>query len=385
MTVAFAFASNTEVAAPVWQEAQKAWLLTRHADVQALLRDPTAQSIEFQAQIQGIALRAGRNYDHLVGLLSGILFFRNPPWQKQARSALHRGMSAIGARMSDADMGAVINDAVTAVEGHVEVVDLLANRIPVLVMAHLFGLSEATVEIMNRDGKGVVNAWQRALPLRVYSALEEQAAEIHGTLLREMGLARQQGGPLAVFLREFGAFEDAEVVGILFGLIMAGIETTSGLLSSTIYAMAADRNHLTSLRDGRLPERSFVEEVLRMAPPLRCPSARRLAEDRHFGEVTLPAGSLVSVDIMKAQRDPTVYDAPDRFEPRRAGTALLAFGNGAHACLGVHLAMLEARLLLRAALKFDLTIADAGAVRWDPDPTFCRLQHLEMTFTHTSG
>lgn len=195
---AFAFGEGGGAAAPVWVEAQKTWLLTRHADVQALLRDPTAQSIEFQSQIREIARRADRNYDRLVSLLSGILFFRNPPWQKQARTALHKGMSTIGERMSDAELAPVIDAAVTsAVTGAtspLDVVRLLANRIPILVMAHLFGLAETTVEIMNRQGKGVVNAWQRALPLRVYSALEEQAAEIDVSLRAEMQRARQEGG-----------------------------------------------------------------------------------------------------------------------------------------------------------------------------------------------
>lgn len=177
------------------------------------------------------------------------------------------------------------------------------------------------------------------------------------------------------------AFDDDEIVGLLFGLIMAGIETTSGLLSSMIYAMAIEPVYVGKLRDASLSERSFVDEVLRMAPPLRRPSARRLSAERHFGETVIPSGSLVSVDIMAAQRDVAVYYDPNTFDPFRTGTALLAFGNGIHACLGVHLASLEARLLLRTVLKFDLAIPHAHQVFWDPDPTFCRLQHLEISFT----
>nr|WP_230980321.1 cytochrome P450 [Oryzicola mucosus] len=378
----FPFAQDAKAEPPVWREGEKLWMLTRYADAQTLLRAPDAEVIEFQSQIQTIAVKAGRNYDCLVGLLSGILFFRNPPWQKQARASLRRGLAAIGARMSDAEIAPIIDEAVASVSGagdrSTDAVPTLANRIPILVMAHLFGLSEATVETLNRQGKGVVNAWKRAMPLRVYTALEDQAAEIDQALRSEIHRARQDGGPLSAFLDEMGGYDDREIVGLTFGLIMAGIETTSGLLSSVLYVMAAEPRHATAMRNGELSERGFVDEVLRMAPPLRRPSARRLAEDQQFGDVTLQAGSLVSVDIMTAQRDPALFENPHDFDPSRSSTSLLAFGNGIHACLGVHLASLEGRLLLRAALKFELGLALPDGVDWDPDPTFCRLRRLDL-------
>lgn len=385
MTALFAFAPDIDVGPPVWSEDGKAWMLTRHADVQALLRTQATQNIEFQSQIQAIALRTGRNYDCLVRLLSGVLFFRNPPWQKRARTALHKAMTAVGARMSDAELAPVVGDAVASASrtdaSFVDVVPPLANRIPVLVIAHLLGLSEATVDTLNRQGKGVVNAWRRAMPLRAYAALEEQAIQIDGALRSEMDRARRDGGPLLAFLNELDGFDDGEIVGLIFGLVMAGIETTSGLLGSVLYAMAAEPRHLAAGEDPAVPDKSFVDEVLRMAPPLRRPSARRLGEDLQMGGVTLASGSLVSVDIMTAQRDPAVYDDPHTFAPRRGGGALLAFGSGAHTCLGIQLAMLEARLTLRAAQEFDLAFPHPHAAEWDPDPTFCRLQRLDLRLT----
>ncbi|MDI6025693.1 cytochrome P450 [Corticibacterium sp. UT-5YL-CI-8] len=380
MSDLFPFTQDAKAEPPIWREGEKLWMLTRYADVQTLLRAADAEVIEFQAHIQTIAVKAGRNYDCLVGLLSAILFFRNPPWQKQARASLRRGLAAIGSRMSDAEIEPIIDTAVASVAGtaFTDAVPTLANRIPILVMAHLFGLSEATVETLNRQGKGVVNAWKRAMPLRVYSALEDQAAEIDQALRFEIHRARQDGGPLSAFLDEMHGYDDREIVGLTFGLIMAGIETTSGLLSSVLYVMAAEPQHVTAMRNGELTERGFVDEVLRMAPPLRRPSARRLAEDQQFGDVTLPAGSFVSVDIMSAQRDPALFENPHGFDPSRSSTSLLAFGNGIHACLGVHLASLEGRLLLRAALNFELGLPNADGVDWDPDPTFCRLRRLDL-------
>lgn len=367
---------------PIWREAEQTWVLTRYADVQALLRAADAQVVEFQSRIEAIGRRAGRDYGCLVRLLSGILFFRNPPWQLRARVLLRRSLAAIGARMTEAEIAPIVDAAVERLldhsQGSVDAVPHVADRIPVLVMAHLLGLSEATIGTLHRQGKGVVNAWQRAMPLRVYDALQRQSADIDAALRREIGRARVEGGPLRVFLDGDDVFDEGEMVGLLFGIIMAGIETTSGLLASVLYAIVAEPRNADALRGGDAPERGFVEEVLRMAPPVRRLSARHLVTGQRFGDVALQAGSLVSVDLKAAQRDPAMYVDPHHFDPHRAGPPLLAFGSGGHACLGGHLATLEARLLLRSALRINFGLPDHDGVDWDPDPTFCRLRRLDL-------
>ncbi|WPB86906.1 cytochrome P450 [Sediminicoccus rosea] len=371
---------------PVWCEAEQVWRLTRYADVSALLRKADAEVVEFQDRIAAIGRRAGRDYGSLVRLLSGILFFRNPPWQTEARAALRRALGAMAARISEAEIAPLVEDAVAGLladaEGNVDVVAPLADRVPVLVMAHLLGLSEATVETLHLQGKGVVNAWQRAMPLRAYDALQQQAAGIDAALRQEIDRARADGGPLRMFLEAGEFVEDDETVGILFGIIMAGIETTSGLLASVLYAACLEPGAAEALRQGSFPERGFVEEVLRMAPPVRRPSARRLATAQQFGDIALPPGSLVGVDLMLAQRDPAAYEDPHRFDARRQRPTVLAFGSGIHACLGGHLATLEARLLLRSVLRRGVSPAPGAEIEWDPDPTFCRLLRFRLRLDH---
>lgn len=383
VTGLFAPPADAIAGPPQWRNAEQHWLLTRYADVQKVLRAPDVEVVEFHPRIEAIGRRAGRDYGSLVRLLAGVPLFRNPPWHGTARDWLRRSLAEIGPRLAEAEIARVIDAAVAPLvgAGFIDAVPRLGSRIPILVMAQALGLSEQTVEALHRDGRGVVDAWQPGLPLRVYDRLQQQAAAIEDALRREIGLARTQGGPLHAFLALNDAgpnLGDGEVAGCLFGLIMAGIETTSGLLASVLHAAFADPSHARGLRAGTLPEREFVEEVLRLAPPLRRPSTRRLARAQRLGDTDIEDGSLVVLDLLAAHRDPTAFERPDVLDPHRSGAPILAFGAGLHACLGGHLATLEARLLLRAVLRLDASLRQGEDPDWDPDPTFRRLRRLDL-------
>jgi cytochrome P450 len=97
------------------------------------------------------------------------------------------------------------------------------------------------------------------------------------------------------------------------------------------------------------PERApaIVEETLRYDPPVQL-VGRVAADDMTIGDVTVPKGDTMMLLFAAAQRDPAVYSSPDAFDPDREGIRHLAFGLGAHFCLGAPLARLEARIALSA-------------------------------------
>ena len=146
---------------------------------------------------------------------------------------------------------------------------------------------------------------------------------------------------------------DDEVVAFLFLMVVAGNETTTKLLGNAIYHLTAR----PSQRDrvfgdpGLIP--AWIEETLRFDNSTQL-LARHLSEDVTLHGVTAPAGAPLLVALGAANRDETVFSAPDTFDldrPPAERGRILSFGAGRHYCLGASLARLEARVVLAAVVR----------------------------------
>ena len=155
-----------------------------------------------------------------------------------------------------------------------------------------------------------------------------------------------------------------EVATILFGLLLAGHETTTNLLGNALRRLLEDRRRWTALVTDPTAIPDAVEEVLRFDSSV-VHWRRRTTTAVTLSGVDLPAGADVLVCIGAANRDPHVFANPDEFDIRRANAREhLSFGAGPHLCLGAPLARLEARVVLE-----ELTAALPN-LRLDDDQTF---------------
>jgi cytochrome P450 len=137
-----------------------------------------------------------------------------------------------------------------------------------------------------------------------------------------------------------------EVSTILFGLLLAGHETTTNLLTNALYRLLEDRRRWVELVADQAAIPTAVEEVLRFDSPV-VHWRRRTTAPVTLSGVEMPAGADVLVCIGAANRDPDVFERSDEFHLRRANAHdHLSFGSGPHFCLGAALARLEARVVL---------------------------------------
>jgi hypothetical protein len=155
-----------------------------------------------------------------------------------------------------------------------------------------------------------------------------------------------------------------DVVAFLHLMIVAGNETTAKLLGNAVYWLWRNPGERARLRrdPGLVPR--WVEETLRYDPSTQA-LARTLAADVTLHGETLRAGDRVLLLLGSANRDERVFPEPDRYDLLRDTGASLAFGHGAHFCLGAALARLEARLALAALLARipDFEVEEAGIRR----------------------
>jgi cytochrome P450 len=110
---------------------------------------------------------------------------------------------------------------------------------------------------------------------------------------------------------------------------------------------------------------SAVREALRLESPVPL-GIREAAADTTVAGEPVAAGTTVNVLFGAANRDPEVFDAPDRFDIRRAETGQLAFGHGSHFCVGAQLAQLEAEVAVAAVLRRNPRLAAGARPSWRP-------------------
>ncbi len=137
---------------------------------------------------------------------------------------------------------------------------------------------------------------------------------------------------------------DAEVASMVFLLLFAGHDTTSGLISTGVHALLEHPDQFALLREQpELARSTAVEELLRYCSPVACGAVRWLTDDVELSGTMVPAGSPVLGMILSANRDDEHFADPDVLDLTRDPNPHVAFAFGAHYCLGNTLARLEGR------------------------------------------
>ena len=164
------------------------------------------------------------------------------------------------------------------------------------------------------------------------------------------------------------SLEDVVVTAIL--IAVAGHETTANLLGAGLIRLVHE--HVDTV-DG-----AVITELLRLDGPVQS-TVRTATENHTVAGVDIAAGDSVVVVVAAANRDPAVFDDPDRFRLGRTGPAPVAFGYGAHYCLGSALAQLELTVALREVLARQPVIR--GEVTWRDTPAIRGPQTLPVAFS----
>ena len=133
-----------------------------------------------------------------------------------------------------------------------------------------------------------------------------------------------------------------ELISQSIGLLIAGFETTIGLIGNGVLALIRHPDQIAKLRANPALIHSAVEECLRFDGPILL-TIRVTREDTPFGDKVIPRDRPVMCILAGANRDPAHFADPDRFDITRGDNDHLAFGGGVHFCLGAHLARLEAQ------------------------------------------
>ncbi|CRK52225.1 Cytochrome P450 144 [Rhodococcus sp. RD6.2] len=233
-------------------------------------------------------------------------------------------------------------------------VSAVADRLPLTMVARLIGLPDDDVPQLLSWSYDSTEMLGGVVTETELPALTTSAARLAGHLYS--AFQRAQGDPRDDLLGDLaracasGAVTADEAVLILVQLVGAGGESTAGLIGSAA-RLLADRPELQAmLRADATLIAPFLDEALRFESPFRG-HHRHVTRDTTLGGVALPEGSHLTLLWGSANRDPAVFDAPDEFRLHRPNLkSHLAFGKGAHFCVGAALARMEAQVAVRLLL-----------------------------------
>jgi cytochrome P450 len=229
------------------------------------------------------------------------------------------------------------------------------TKLPVIIVAEMLGVPEEHHEDFRRWSLTVTgNASTAALAgagSDVRRRMDEALAELNDYITPEIERRRrEQIDDLLTVMVHMPDWTDAEIRSSAVNLLLAGYDTTARLMGDCLVALEAhpEQRRLLAERPELIP--NAIEEVLRWIGVSKA-LARVVLNDTELAGTQLAAGDTVYLLLLAANRDPERWDDPYRFDVTRPYKPNHGFGGGAHICIGVHLARLEAKLALEALLR----------------------------------
>ena len=362
--------------APLYRDEERGiWALSRFEDVQAAARDwQTFSSSEGNDEDDGHRLFEP------AGDLAGI----DPPDHTRLRRALRTAFNPaeIKARFEPAARRKA-RDLVDrfADTGHADLARQLARPLPAEMICTWLGFPEADHPQLLDWFRHLLDrvSGQRELPSSALDARDNMRAYIADAAADRRVRPRADLLSVLVQAEADGTISRDEVLGCSVLLFMAGITTTSGLISNSLLHLAhfPDQAELMRAEPEVIP--GAVEELIRFEAPIQTLIRTTTSTVESHG-IEVPKGVHVSLIWASANRDERRWSDPDRLDIKRVPERHVSFGEGIHHCIGAPLARLEARIAFEELFARIPAYTVSGPIRRVTTPTDRALESLPVEF-----
>ncbi|MGI5471593.1 cytochrome P450 family protein [Streptomyces sp. CA-132043] len=341
------------------------WMVVGHDEARAALVDPRLKK-DWSSHPDWQPVEG-------TGQLLANMLQSDPPRHTRLRKLVTRAFTARAMEALRPAVQRITDDLIDAMlakaaGGRADLVESLAYPLPMTVICELLGVPDLDRERFRRwsdafvtsdgptgrDGSEIEMA--RYLDQLIEDKRHTPGPDLFSTLIRTTD---EDGDRLS----------GDELVGMAFLLLVAGHETTVGLIANGTLALLRHPDQLAALRADFGLLDNAVEEMLRYDGPVETSTWRYTGEPVEIGGTRVPAGVPVIVALGSAARENGRFVAPDSFDITRDTRGHLAFGHGIHYCLGAPLARMEGRIAIRTLLERcpDLALdADPATLTWRP-------------------
>jgi cytochrome P450 len=261
-----------------------------------------------------------------------------------------------------------------------DLVERYARTLPLSVICELLGLPVSDRPRFIAWANRVARLTNVISFLRMIGGLSQMKRYLE----ERLRLAREDGGEglIAELVRvemEGGRISANEMVSMIFLLLGAGSETTTHLISGSVYELLKNSTLRDWLEEDWSRAGLAVEEFLRFVSPVQFSKARFVRRDTELDGVRLKKGDRIMAMVVAANMDPQANEHPERLDLQRRPNRHISFGTGIHFCLGHQLARIEGACALQALLarwpRLRLAVAPEQ-IRWRKRPGLRSIEKL---------
>jgi len=336
------------------------WRLSRYSDVHRLLRNVPCGMRRHNGLLPGQEVE-----EPGAGVF---MLLQDPPAHTRLRKLVSKAFTPRAIEAWRPRVEAITHSLLDRVasSGKMDLVADLARPVPATLICEMLGVpsgdqqkftqwtTDATHGLAVIRGGGDERTRQRveAAGMSLFGYFNELIAARRGDesddLLSTLITAEEEGEKLS----------EIELLSQSIGLLIAGFETTIGLIGNGLTTLIRNREQIQMLRARPALIESAVEECLRYSGPILV-TVRVLHAEAEFGGYVIPDDSEVLAMVAAANRDPEVFEDPERFDVTRYQKGKetaphFSFGGGTHFCLGAHLARLETQIAIGSLVsRFD--------------------------------
>ncbi len=354
------------------------WLVTRHEDVMRISKDNTT----FLNAPRGVVfgLRAGEEIikgitDGSPHLVNSLVSIDAPTHPKYRRLTQDWFMPKNLSRMEDEIKALAVKtvDRLLASGGEGDFVPLVSAPYPLHVVMQILGVPEADEQRMlfltqqmfggqdeDLSKSGIANMTPEQITQIMVGAVADFEAYFAKLTAEKRAKPTEDVASVIANAKVDGDYlNDRDMAGYYIILAAAGHDTTSASTAGAMLALARDPDQWRRLQADRSLLPGIVEEAIRWTTPVQH-FMRTAAQDVEVGGVQMKQGDWMMISYVSANHDERVFENPRHFDAARAPNRHIAFGAGAHQCLGLHMARMEMKILFNELLDRLDTIELAG-------------------------
>ena len=349
---------------------QRAWVLNRHEDLRAMLNDPRFSSDRFNP---GFPVLFKDGQQRRPKLRPSLIAMDAPEHGPARRSVVGeftvKRMKALQPRIQEIVDQHI--DAMLAGEQPADLVSALSLPVPSLVICEQLGVPYSDHDFFQKHSSQILNR-EASVEERGHAVEELQNYLSKLVSIKETAPADDLLSRQIAKKREEGAYDHDDLVSLAFLLLIAGHETTANMISLGTVALLENPDALAAIKEDPGKTLDAVEELLRYFTIAELATTRVALEDVDIAGVTIKAGEGVLGLSYAANFDPEVFPEPERLDITRGGRHHVAFGFGAHQCLGQNLARMELQIVFDTLFRRIPTLRLAVPVE-------------QLPFKHDSG
>ena len=339
--------------APVCPQPDGSFILSKHADLNAIYRDTTTYlSDKKDVFAPKFGLNSPLFEHHTTSLV-----FNDPPLHTRVRRIMTAALTPKALARLEPGLIRTVDELLDAMPQDADIIEDFASSIPIQIIGNLLDIPMADRTPLRDWSLAILGALEPVLtPEQLttgHGAVREFKTYLQGLVAHRTA---HPGDPETDVLTRLiqgdteGKLSEIELIQNCIFILNAGHETTTNLIGNALALLHDHPQEREKLAQDQSLVAPAVEEVLRVASPNQFGN-RETVKPVTFRGIRIPAGANLHLCIGAANRDPEAFDNPDKFDVTRSSNRHLAFAAGPHVCVGLTLARMEGKIAVARFLK----------------------------------